>query len=172
MNDSNARAFWNSPWLGRGLLLVWIAFAAWYVFSPGYPFGFYSDIGINIATTAMIAHVAPKLSDTASLASWQPWHDNAAFIYTPMINYAVAWTADMVLRDAVRAVKFIQVLQFSLAFAGMAWCYRTLFGRSRWQWVAALVYALVPTTAIVIRINNDFGWIVALMPVALAVRCS
>ncbi|MGR4065389.1 MAG: hypothetical protein ACLQPV_08070, partial [Vulcanimicrobiaceae bacterium] len=166
MNDKNEREI--GKWLGPGLVLLWVAFSAFYVFAPGYPFGFYTDIGINIATTAMIAHVTPSLADTASLASWQPWHDNAAFTYTPMLNYAIAWLLNVLFRDAIRTVKFIQVLQFTLAFAGTAWCYRTLFGRSHWQWLAALLYTLIPTTAIMIRTNNDFGWVVSLLPVSTA----
>jgi hypothetical protein len=168
MNDNEARGFWSFRWVGPCLIVAWVIFAAWYVFSPGYPFGFYTDIGINIATTALIAQTAPHLADTAALASWQPWHDNAAFIYTPMLNYGAAWIFNAVLRDPIRTVKFIQVLQFTLAFASMAWCYGLLFGKNRWRWIAGILYAVLPTTAIMIRQNNDFGWIFALTPAAFA----
>lgn len=147
---------------------AWIVSAVVYVVRAEYPFGFYYDLGVNIAMTSMIAQSAPHLPDVGSLASWQPWFDDPAFMYTPMLNYAASWAIDRVIGDAAKTVKLIQVWQLTLAFVSMAWCYRTLFGATRWRWAAALLYAVAPNTAMLIRADNDFGWIVALLPAALA----
>ncbi len=157
------------------LLLAALALAAAgaayvYVASPAYPFGFYGDLGTNIAATANIDAAIVSLRDLADALGWAPWDNGPAFAFNPMGSYAVLVPiAKLAHHDAAGAVKCTQLLQFVLAWAGAAGLYVVVAGRfTVWAAVLGTAYALAPQTALQIRGNVDFGFATALAPAALA----
>ncbi len=102
------------------------------------------------------------------MLGWFAWHDYTAFLYSPMGQYAIALPLEWIFRDPFRTVKFVQVAQLTVAALGAAWLYTKLFGASRWRWFAGLLYASLPLSTLVVRGNMDFGWVVALAPIAIA----
>jgi hypothetical protein len=165
---SPAARFWRiAGWIAA---CVWIAWCAYYVASPRPPFEFFADLGGYAETIGRMGTMASSPQAALAMIDWQTWVEQPAFVLFPAGTLYSAVPIELVLRDPFASVKLIQILQLSTAFAGTAWLFGLLFRGSPWRWFAAYAYASMPFCTLAVRGEPDFGWVLALIPVALAVN--
>jgi hypothetical protein len=141
----------------------------YYVFSPVPPYGFYYDLGANIAAVSHIARWMQGFADVWDSLGWAGWGERTAFTYAPMTAYVAAVPLAKIFGgDAFTAVKAMQVLDFAVAWGSAAYLYAALRGRTAWAWIAGMVYALLPYQLLMIRGNMEFGLVSACAPLLLA----
>lgn|GEM_PF-5934601 len=151
------------------LCLLFAALAIGYVFGPDPPFGFYYDLGVNIAATQLMDASMKSLTDFKDALGWASWDNAPQFTFNPMLSYAfLVPLAKIFAHDAMRAVKALQVIDTLIAFFGMSFLYSTVRRRSSWAAVAGGLYAILPLTVLQIQGNVEFGLATALAPLALA----
>ncbi len=152
------------------LSVAFAVLAAGYIFGRNPPFGFYYDLGVNIAATQLMDVSIKSIVDVKDAMGWCSWDDGPQFTFNPMLAYALLLPlAKMLAHNAVTAVKAVQVVDTLIAFFGMLFLYATLRPRSPWGKVAGGLYAVLPLTVLQIQGNVEFGLTTALAPLALAV---
>jgi hypothetical protein len=151
---------------------VWIAWSAYYVASPRPPFEFFADLGGYAETIGRMGTMASSTDALLAMLNWQTWVEQPTFVLFPAGTLYSALPIELLLRDPFASVKLIQVLQLSTAFAGTAWLFGLLFRGSPWRWFAGYVYATMPFCTLAVRGEPDFGWVLALIPLVLAVNLS
>ncbi len=155
--------------LAIAALVVVTASAAYYVVSAVPPYGFYYDLGANVAATSMISNWMRGFADVWDAFGWAGWGERTPFTYAPMTVYGIAVPIAKILGgNAFAAIKAMQVIDLATAWASAAYLYAVLRGRSAWAWIAGLLYALLPEHVLMIRGNIEFGFVSALVPLALA----
>jgi hypothetical protein len=157
--------------LSLGVVAVgFILSALAYIVSAAPPFGFYYDLGVNIAATSNIDAAIHHWRDLFDALGWSVWDDGPQFSYNPLLTYLpLVLLSKLAGHDAWLAVKGVQVLEFCAAFAGMAALYAVERRFSVWALAAGVLYATLPMTTLQIRGNVDLGMVTALTPAALAV---
>ena len=140
-----------------------------YLTTDAPPFGYYYDLGVNIITTSYIAHAIHSWDDFVDNVGWGSWGNFQNFLFNPTTSYFILVPLEMLLKNVWLTVKVVQIVEELVAFGGAAYLYATAVRRNGWGLVAGLLYAILPATALEIRGNVDIGWVVALLPVAIAV---
>lgn len=108
-------------------------------------------------------------ADVWDAFGWAGWGERTPFTYAPMTVYGIAVPIAKILGgNAFAAIKAMQVIDLATAWASAAYLYAVLRGRSAWAWIAGLLYALLPEHVLMIRGNIEFGFVSALVPLALA----
>ncbi len=151
--------------------LVGAVYLAWliaFVAVPAEPFGFYKDLGFNweLVEWARVTLKGPV--DLVDAIGWTPWSSSSLFYLNSIVGDVPAILIAKVLGNSWLAIKCVEVIQVVCAGVGASLFSRFAAGRSRtWSAIFGLLYAAAPETQLTIRWNQDFGWIVALMPWAL-----
>jgi hypothetical protein len=154
---------------GYVAVLAWAAFALYYAFDFRAMYAPYGDTGGDVFSTGMIAASLTSVRSFFGAFSWQPWADYPAFVYLSMGPFVAAVPLQWILHDPFKAVKLVYVLQLTIAFWATAALYARLFGSSTWRWFAAAIYVAIPLVTLQTRLMG-FGWVAALIPVALFVN--
>ncbi len=139
-----------------------------YIFGSNPPFGFYYDLGVNIAATQLIDKSINSIVDLKDAIGWSAWSNGPQFTFNPMLAYGfLVPLVKIFAHDAFRAVKALQVLDTLVAFFGMRLLYASVRSKSGWSTVAGGLYAVLPLTVLQIQGNVEFGLTTALAPLAL-----
>jgi hypothetical protein len=132
------------------------------------PYGFFKDLGFNWEVIENYVHWVRSPTDAIDLVGWSPWKSGPFLYLHSCLGDAIGILIAFVAGNSWLAVKIVEVLQFIVAGAGAYAMYASASRSRRWAALFALAYAVLPATALIIRWNEDFGWILALLPWVLA----
>lgn len=147
--------------------IAFCAAAAMFLASPQPPFAFQKDLGVNITLAAYGAALFHHGGGIFSTWGWKPLQDSPSFFLSGYTSYALL-VPIAILTGAWQAVKIVEVLQFGVAFFGVAFAASRMRRPTIAGAFAGMAYAAVPALALSIRWNTDLGWVWVLAPWAYA----
>jgi len=145
-------------------VVAWLAYGAYYVFSPLPPHSLAGDLGYSVVGIGRIGALATSWGNVADMLGWETWNDFPSFLYAPGGQYVLAVPMNALFADPIRTVKFEQILTLTLAFCGALRLYAAIFGRGAFAWFAGFLYAAMPLSSTLVQWDGDFAWVVALAP--------
>jgi hypothetical protein len=149
-------------------VVVCIGFAIYFMAAPVEPFAFFKDLGFNWEVIDWATHRIHSPVDALDTVGWSPWFLGPLYFLNSYLGDLPGVFVAAIVGNAWLAVKIVEVLQTIVAAGGAYAFYSSSSKSMTWRIAFAVAYAALPETALTIRWNADFGWIVALAPGCLA----
>lgn len=150
------------------LAFAWLLAMCVFIALPVFPFAYYKDLGFNWEVVDWAVHTVHSPIDVFDSVAWSPWNGGPTLYLNSYLGDVPSIVVAAFTGDSWLAVKIVEVGQIIVAAAGGALMYLTFRRSQAWAACCGLLYAAAPPTVLLVRWNQDFGWIAALMPWALA----
>jgi len=160
---------WRLPAAVFALIVAaWLVAMCVFIALPIFPFAYYKDLGFNWEVVDWVVHTVHSPLDAFDSISWSPWYGGPTLYLNSYLGDVPTILVAKLSGDSWLAVKIVEVGQTIVAAIGGAFMYWSFRRSVVWAVCFGVLYAAAPATVLLVRWNQDFGWIAALMPGAVA----